>query len=46
MKVYLEDKLDELFETYSKSFNKQSKTSLKPVGKNRKKTICFTKFYY
>ena len=26
--MYLEDEIDEVFETYIKSFNKQSKTSL------------------
>ena len=44
--MYLEDKIDELFETYIKSFNKQSTTLLETLGKNGKKIICLTKFYY
>ena len=44
--MYLEDKIDELFETYIKSFNKEIKTSLETLEKNGKKNIFLTKFYY
>ena len=35
--MYLENKIDELFETYIKSFNKKNKTSLETLEKNEKK---------
>ena len=35
--VYLEDKIDELFKMYSKSFDSQSKSSLKIFAKNENK---------
>ena len=41
--VYLEDKIDELFEMYPKSFNSQSKTLLRKLAKNENK-INYKKF--
>ena len=41
--VYLEDKIDELFEMYPKSFTSQSKTLLRKLAKNENK-INYKKF--
>ena len=35
--VYLEDEIDQFFEAYPNSFNKQSKNSLRALAKNEKK---------
>ena len=47
--VYLEDKIDELFEMYAKSFDKKSKAPLNTLAKTDNKLItrfCLTEFYY
>ena len=46
--VYLEDKIDKLFEMYPKSFNSKCEILLKMLSKNENKItkICLTKFYY
>ena len=48
--VYLEDKIDELFEMYPNSFDKKSKALLNTLAKNENKSnykhFILTEFYY